>query len=309
MRKSACIYFFYHLFFRQKGKRNRPTFLRNGEDMSNFAKMVSCTTPVASRPKLSNGKLEKSRVARRSTWRERNRLARFALEDDSEGDFSSVSFNKGGEKDADAEAEEERNNVLLNDPEGKKEDDAGANKEQKNKGVARRRVNPATAAAVAKAKNATNATNTKPVSKDEENKEDKDNEENDEEDEKHTILVRQPFEASGLELELNDADAKASTSGGSVKVKTEGKAEKKGSKTSKIFTRSRTNSNRTKKEREEEDEYAVSNWEKWNERFDQLAKEDEALVALNGQLAEAIDVRLPEPKPVEHPVPPYTGLG
>ncbi len=290
MRKSACIYFFYHLFFRQKGKRNRPTFLRNGEDMSNFAKMVSCTTPVASRPKLSNGKLEKSRVARRSTRRERNRLARFALEDDSEGDFSSVSFNKGGEKDADAEAEEERNNVLLNDPEGKKEDDAGANKEQKNKGVARRRVNPATAAAVAKAKNATNATNTKPVSKDEENKEDKDNEENDEEDEKHTILVRQPFEASDLELELNDADAKASTSGGSVKVKTEGKAEKKGSKTSKIFTRSRTNSNRTKKEREEEDEYAVSNWEKWNERFDQLAKEDEALVALNGQLAEAIDI-------------------
>ena len=75
-----------------------------------------------------------------------------------------------------------------------------------------------------------------------------------------------------------------------MKVKTEGKAEKKGSKTSKIFTRSRTNSNRTKKEREEEDEYAVSNWEKWNERFDQLAKEDEALVALNGQLAEAIDV-------------------
>ena len=107
MRKSACIYFFYHLFFRQKGKRNRPTFLRNGEDMSIFAKMVSCTTPVASRPKLSNGKLEKSRVARRSTRRERNRLARFALEDDSEGDFSSVSFNnKGGEKDADAEAEE-----------------------------------------------------------------------------------------------------------------------------------------------------------------------------------------------------------
>ena len=231
MRKSACIYFLLPVFSQ---KEESADIFGNGENMSNFAKMVSCTTPVASRPKLSNGKLEKNSVARRSTRRERNRLARFALEDDSEGDFLSVSFNKGGEKDADAEAEEERNNVLLNDPEGKKEDDAGANKEQKNKGVARRRVNPATAAAVAKAKNATNATNT-PVSKDEENKEDKDNEKNDEEDEKHTILVRQPFEASDLELELNDADAKASTSGGSVKVKTEGKAEKKGSKTSEDF--------------------------------------------------------------------------
>ena len=168
------------------------------------------------------------------------------------------------------------------------------NKEQKNIRVARRRVNPATAAAVAKAKRET-------VSKGEENKKGNTIEDRDEdEEETHTILVRQPFETSDLELELNDSDAKATTSGGSVKVKTERRVGKSGSKSSKNFIGGKSgangiNANKTKKEREEEDEeeedeYAVSDWKKWNERFDQLAKEDEALVALNGQLAEAIDV-------------------
>ena len=170
----------------------------------------------------------------------------------------------------------------------------GNNKEQKNKRVARRRVNPATAAAVAKAKRET-------ASKEEEsNKKEKDSDDIDEdEDDTNTILVRQPFEASDLELELNDSDAKATTSGGSVKVKTERRIDKSGSKSSKNFIGGKSgangsNTNKMKKDLEEEDkeedEYAVSDWKKWNERFDQLAKEDEALIALNGQLAEAIDV-------------------
>ena len=152
MRKSACIYFFYHLFFRQKGKRNRPlTFLRNGEDMSNFAKMVSCTTLVGRDRNCRTASSRRAGSRGRSTRRERNRLARFALEDDLEGDFSSVSFNKGVIVDADAEAEEERNNVLLNDPEGKETMPA----QTKSKRIKEEtKSEPATAAAVAKAKNA-----------------------------------------------------------------------------------------------------------------------------------------------------------
>ena len=170
----------------------------------------------------------------------------------------------------------------------------GNNKEQKNKRVARRRVNPATAAAVAKAKRETAS------KKEESNKKENNSDDIDEdEDDTNTILVRQPFEASDLELELNDSDAKATTSGGSVKVKTERRIEKSGSKSSKNFIGGKSgangsNTNKMKKDLEEEDkeedEYAVSDWKKWNERFDQLAKEDEALIALNGQLAEAIDV-------------------
>ena len=101
---------------------------------------------------------------------------------------------------------------------------------------------------------------------------------------------------------MNDSDAKATTSGGSVKVKTERRVGKSGSKSSKNFIGGKSgangiNANKTKKEREEEDEEEEDEYlpsfgleEMESKRFDQLAKEDEALVALNGQLAEAIDV-------------------
>ena len=288
--------------------------------------MVSSAKAMVNLPKLSDLTINKSRSMRKSLGRERNRLARFALEEDShlEGGDSANAFGKNEED------EEEGKSEKLDEEEGVSSSSASAtettnsnveassskfmalkkdtnnakttgenttntNKEQKNIRVARRRVNPATAAAVAKAKRETT------VSKGEENKKDNTIEDTDEdEDETHTILVRQPFETSDLELELNDSDAKATTSGGSVKVKTERRVGKSGSKSSKNFIGGKSgangiNANKTKKEREEEDEeeedeYAVSDWKKWNERFDQLAKEDEALVALNGQLAEAIDV-------------------
>ena len=287
--------------------------------------MVSSAKAMVNLPKLSDLTINKSRSMRKSLGRERNRLARFALEEDShlEGGDSQNAFGKNEED------EEEKKSEKLDEEEGassssqfaketthsnveassskfmalKKdtnnakttgENTNNTNKEQKNIRVARRRVNPATAAAVAKAKRET-------VSKGEENKKGNTIEDRDEdEEETHTILVRQPFETSDLELELNDSDAKATTSGGSVKVKTERRVGKSGSKSSKNFIGGKSgangiNANKTKKEREEEDEeeedeYAVSDWKKWNERFDQLAKEDEALVALNGQLAEAIDV-------------------
>ena len=287
--------------------------------------MVSSAKAMVNLPKLSDLTINKSRSMRKSLGRERNRLARFALEEDShlEGGDSQNAFGKNEED------EEEGKSEKLDEEEGASSSSQSAtetthsnveassskfmalkkdtnnakttggentNKEQKNIRVARRRVNPATAAAVAKAKRETTVS-----SKGEENKKENNIEDTDEdEDETHTILVRQPFETSDLELELNDSDAKATTSGGSVKVKTERRVGKSGSKSSKNFIGGKSgangiNANKTKKEREEEDEeeedeYAVSDWKKWNERFDQLAKEDEALVALNGQLAEAIDV-------------------
>ena len=287
--------------------------------------MVSSAKAMVNLPKLSDLTINKSRSMRKSLGRERNRLARFALEEDShlEGGDSANAFGKNEED------EEEGKSEKLDEEEGASSSSQSAtetthsnveassskfmalkkdtnnakttggentNKEQKNIRVARRRVNPATAAAVAKAKRETTVS-----SKGEENKKENNIEDTDEdEDETHTILVRQPFETSDLELELNDSDAKATTSGGSVKVKTERRVGKSGSKSSKNFIGGKSgangiNANKTKKEREEEDEeeedeYAVSDWKKWNERFDQLAKEDEALVALNGQLAEAIDV-------------------
>ena len=287
--------------------------------------MVSSAKAMVNLPKLSDLTINKSRSMRKSLGRERNRLARFALEEDShlEGGDSQNAFGKNEEDEEEGKSEKldeeegassssqsatetTHSNVeassskfmaLKKDTNNAKttgENTNNTNKEQKNIRVARRRVNPATAAAVAKAKRET-------VSKGEENKKGNTIEDRDEdEEETHTILVRQPFETSDLELELNDSDAKATTSGGSVKVKTERRVGKSGSKSSKNFIGGKSgangiNANKTKKEREEEDEeeedeYAVSDWKKWNERFDQLAKEDEALVALNGQLAEAIDV-------------------
>ena len=288
--------------------------------------MVSSAKAMVNLPKLSDLTINKSRSMRKSLGRERSRLARFALEEDShlEGGDSANAFGKNEEDEEEGKSEKvdeeegvssssasatetTNSNVeassskfmaLKKDTNNAKttgENTNNTNKEQKNIRVARRRVNPATAAAVAKAKRETVS------SKGEENKKDNNIEDTDEdEDETHTILVRQPFETSDLELELNDSDAKATTSGGSVKVKTERRVGKSGSKSSKNFIGGKSgangiNANKTKKEREEEDEeeedeYAVSDWKKWNERFDQLAKEDEALVALNGQLAEAIDV-------------------
>ena len=285
--------------------------------------MVSSAKAMVNLPKLSDLTINKSRSMRKSLGRERNRLARFALEEDSLEKGDSFGKNEEDEEEGKSEKLDEEESVtsaeaherattetnsvgeassskfmaLKKDTNNAKttgENTNNTNKEQKNIRVARRRVNPATAAAVAKAKRET-------VSKGEENKKDNNIEDTDEdEDETHTILVRQPFETSDLELELNDSDAKATTSGGSVKVKTERRVGKSGSKSSKNFIGGKSgangiNANKTKKEREEEDEeeedeYAVSDWKKWNERFDQLAKEDEALVALNGQLAEAIDV-------------------
>lgn len=283
--------------------------------------MVSSAKAMVNLPKLSDLTINKSRSMRKSLGRERNRLARFALEEDSLEKGDSFGKNEEDEEEGKSEKLDEEESVTSAEAHERattetnsvgeassskfmalKKDTNNAkttggentNKEQKNIRVARRRVNPATAAAVAKAKRET-------VSKGEENKKDNNIEDTDEdEDETHTILVRQPFETSDLELELNDSDAKATTSGGSVKVKTERRVGKSGSKSSKNFIGGKSgangiNANKTKKEREEEDEeeedeYAVSDWKKWNERFDQLAKEDEALVALNGQLAEAIDV-------------------
>mmetsp|Transcript_939 Transcript_939/g.3436 ORF Transcript_939/g.3436 Transcript_939/m.3436 type:complete len:998 (-) Transcript_939:40-3033(-) len=285
--------------------------------------MVSSAKAMVNLPKLSDLTINKSRSMRKSLGRERNRLARFALEEDShlEGGDSQNAFGKNEEEEGKSEKLDEEEGASSSSQSATetthsnveassskfmalKKDTNNAkttggentNKEQKNIRVARRRVNPATAAAVAKAKRETTVS-----SKGEENKKENNIEDTDEdEDETHTILVRQPFETSDLELELNDSDAKATTSGGSVKVKTERRVGKSGSKSSKNFIGGKAgangiNANKTKKEREEEDEeeedeYAVSDWKKWNERFDQLAKEDEALVALNGQLAEAIDV-------------------
>ena len=287
--------------------------------------MVSSAKAMVNLPKLSDLTINKSRSMRKSLGRERNRLARFALEEDSLEKGDSFGKNEEDEEEGKSEKLDEEESVtsaeaherattetnsvgeassskfmaLKKDTNNAKttgENTNNTNKEQKNIRVARRRVNPATAAAVAKAKRETTVS-----SKGEENKKENNIEDTDEdEDETHTILVRQPFETSDLELELNDSDAKATTSGGSVKVKTERRVGKSGSKSSKNFIGGKSgangiNANKTKKEREEEDEededeYAVSDWKIWNERFDQLAKEDEALVALNGQLAEAIDV-------------------
>ena len=285
--------------------------------------MVSSAKAMVNLPKLSDLTINKSRSMRKSLGRERNRLARFALEEDSLEKGDSFGKNEEDEEEGKSEKLDEEESVTSAEAHERattetnsvgeassskfmalKKDTNNAkttggentNKEQKNIRVARRRVNPATAAAVAKAKRETTVS-----SKGEENKKENNIEDTDEdEDETHTILVRQPFETSDLELELNDSDAKATTSGGSVKVKTERRVGKSGSKSSKNFIGGKSgangiNANKTKKEREEEDEeeedeYAVSDWKKWNERFDQLAKEDEALVALNGQLAEAIDV-------------------
>jgi len=302
--------------------------------MSTPFAMVSCAIARANQPKTSNGLLDKKHSLRKSVGRGRNRLARFGLEEDSvagEDSFGNKDEVEEGNNNSNNGVEEEESLSSSSAPEAfkgaterkssidgvscsspkfmalKKGNDNNAtgdsnntnksngnNKEQKNKRVARRRVNPATAAAVAKAKRETAS------KKEESNKKEKNSDDIDEdEDDTNTILVRQPFEASDLELELNDSDAKATTSGGSVKVKTERRIEKSGSKSSKNFIGGKSgangsNTNKMKKDLEEEDkeedEYAVSDWKKWNERFDQLAKEDEALIALNGQLAEAIDV-------------------
>ena len=299
--------------------------------MSTPFAMVSCAIARANQPKTSKDLLNKNHLLRKSVGRGRNRLARFALEEDSVAGEDSFGNKDEAEEGNNNDVEEEESLSSSSAPEAfkgaterkssidevscsspkfmalKKGNDNnttgdsnntnksnGNNKEQKNKRVARRRVNPATAAAVAKAKRETAS------KKEESNKKENNSDDIDEdEDDTNTILVRQPFEASDLELELNDSDAKATTSGGSVKVKTERRIEKSCSKSSKNFIGGKSgangsNTNKMKKDLEEEDkeedEYAVSDWKKWNERFDQLAKEDEALIALNGQLAEAIDV-------------------
>ena len=91
----ARIYFFYHLFFRQKGKRYRPYFCVTGRHRICKDGLVHHTGRIATETVERQAREEQGRA--KVNEEERNRLARFALEDDSEGDFSSVSFNKGGE--------------------------------------------------------------------------------------------------------------------------------------------------------------------------------------------------------------------
>ena len=172
------------------------------------------------------------------------------------------------------------------------------------KRVARRRVsNPTTQQAMTKAKASKNDLSAALLSSSDtsqdvdDNKEDEQaveeeaQEEEEEEENNQTIVVR--TQNADLELELGTADNGDSVHSKSVKVKTKvvkarnptSTAKRGSSKTATTDSAKSSSSRKTVLV----DEYDVKDWKKWNERFDQLAKEDDALVALNGQLQEAID--------------------